>query len=121
MGQGAIKWENKLMLNCRESYLGVIGSRLRAYISSGASEKTIALADHWNQEVETMPPGCVTIDLESYLVSEDLKRELLSFLNDLYADLSDDMTGTKLLTRNIIQLLELGFDSLDEIYKGDQA
>lgn len=121
MGQGAIKWENKLMLNCRESFLEVIGSRLNAYASSGASERIMALIDHWNQEVETMPPGCVTIDFEAYLVSEDLKRELLSYLNEVYADLSDDMPGTKSLIRNIIQLLELGLNSLGEIHKGNQA
>lgn len=120
MGQGSIKWQNKLMLNCRESILHTISENLNEKFKEYASDEVLKLFKHCQKELEWSPPGCVLLDFDKHLLSEESKEELVGYLTNLYGNCSDRMEEEKYLIRSIIQLLKLGLKSLDEAHIGNQ-
>ena len=120
MGQGAIKYRGKLMLNCRESYLSNIGELLGDVASRPQFSKLVPLAESWEEELE-MPPGCSSISLDEYLQTEEIRQMFVLALQVILAELGSDKPGTRHLVEQIRILLSHGYEQLEPVHRGSAA
>ena len=87
MGQGAIQFKDKYLDNCRESHLRNIVLYLEEYLDRIHDDWFHQLLKTWKYQTETMPPGCVNIDLTKSLTShleigkfETILKEIINSL-----------------------------------------
>ena len=75
MGQGSITFRDSILNNCRESFLAAIVDRIELAEILAESDALAGVIRHWREQVDTMPPGCVHIEIDSLeLRSDDVKR-----------------------------------------------
>src|SRR5690349_5942305 len=101
MGQGAIEYRGQVMLNCRESYLSIIGEMLGIIVSRAPFSMLAPLSESWNRELAEMPPGCSSIRLDEYLQAEEIQRMFVLALQTVLTELGCDKPGTRHLVEQM--------------------
>lgn len=88
MGQGSISYRGATLENCRESFLGSIVDRMEAS-SGNETESVRATIRHWQDQVNTMPPGSIEIQIDTFIESKAEVDRLIELLELVSGNLSE--------------------------------
>ena len=106
-----MSFQNKQLLNCRESSLQTIGERLKAIAETDSHTE---LAVHWLDEMSWRPPGTVDICFDGFLGSQKDVEGLIALMWRMESELEGE--DSAYLAGVIARFLAAEYESIDSIH-----